>query len=93
MRKINNLEDLQAERLKLANRIDQQEIKIRSSFIVAKSHASKKYSPISLLKNAGKGIFAATSLISKPTLFKLGMSLGKGIVRKLRQRRMRAIGR
>lgn len=92
MKRINNLEDLRAEKLKLANLIDTKEIKIRNSFVVAKRHTALKFSPLSILKNTGKGIFSLTSLISKPTLFKLGMSVGKGIVNKCKQRKTRAIG-
>ena len=92
MKRINNLEDLRAEKLRLANLIDTKEIKIKNSFVVAKRHTALKFSPLSILKNTGKGIFSLTSLISKPALFKLGMSIGKGIVNKCKQRKTRSIG-
>lgn len=88
MKKINSLEDLRAEKLRLANLVEKREIKVRNSYVVAKSHVRKKFSPLSLIKNAGTGVLSIPSLLSKPTLFKLGMSLGKGIVRKCKQRRI-----
>lgn len=81
--KIENLDQILAERAKLERRLEKQVKRLDTSFIIAKHHTRKLFSFPILLKNIALRMISIDSILSNPTIiFRLGKSIGKRLFSK-----------
>lgn len=81
--KIQNLNQIQAERAKLESKLKKQEKRIDTSFIIAKKHTKDIFSIPIILKNIACRIISIDTLLAHPaTLFKVGGLIGRRLFAK-----------